>query len=121
MLVAEDNELNWEVAEELLSDLGLELEWAENGQICVEKFKQSNEGFYDAILMDLRMPVMTGLEAAKAIRGLDRRDADIPIVAMTADAFAEDIQKCMDAGMNAHVAKPIDIQEVGRHLKHFIK
>ncbi len=120
-LVAEDNELNWEVAEELLSDLGLELEWAENGQICVEKFKQSNEGFYDAILMDLRMPVMTGLEAAKAIRGLDRRDADIPIVAMTADAFAEDIQKCMDAGMNAHVAKPIDIQEVGRHLKHFIK
>ncbi len=120
VLVAEDNELNWEVAEELLSDLGLELEWAENGQICVEKFTQSEEGFYDAILMDLRMPVMTGLEATKAIRKLDRGDADIPIVAMTADAFAEDIKKCLDAGMNAHVAKPIDIQEIGRHLKHFI-
>lgn len=119
--VAEDNELNWEVAEELLGDLGLELEWAENGQICLEKFQQSPIGFYDAVLMDLRMPVMTGLEAAQAIRQQDRQDSDIPIVAMTADAFAEDIQKCLDVGMNAHVAKPIDIQEVARHLKNFIK
>lgn len=121
VLVAEDNELNWEVAEELLGDLGLELEWAENGQICLEKFQQSPIGFYDAVLMDLRMPVMTGLEAAQAIRQQDREDSDIPIVAMTADAFAEDIQKCLDVGMNAHVAKPIDIQEVARHLKNFIK
>lgn len=121
VLVAEDNELNWEVAEELLGDLGLELEWAENGQICLEKFQQSPIGFYDAVLMDLRMPVMTGLEAAQAIRQQDRQDSDIPIVAMTADAFAEDIQKCLDVGMNAHVAKPIDIQEVARHLKNFIK
>ncbi|MCI8814610.1 MAG: response regulator, partial [Lachnospiraceae bacterium] len=92
-----------------------------NGQICLEKFQQSPIGFYDAVLMDLRMPVMTGLEAAQAIRQQDRQDSDIPIVAMTADAFAEDIQKCLDVGMNAHVAKPIDIQEVARHLKNFIK
>ncbi len=120
VLLAEDNELNWEVAEELLSDLGLELDWAENGQICVDRFKQSPVGFYDAILMDLRMPVMTGLEATEVIRGLDREDADIPIIAMTADAFSEDIQRCLDCGMDAHVAKPIDIQEIARHLEHFI-
>ena len=120
VLLAEDNELNWEVAEELLSDLGLELDWAENGQICVDRFKQSPVGFYDAILMDLRMPVMTGLEATEVIRGRDREDADIPIIAMTADAFSEDIQRCLDCGMDAHVAKPIDIQEIARHLEHFI-
>lgn len=120
VLVAEDNELNWEVAMELLGDLGLELEWAENGQICVEKFEQSPVGFYDAILMDLRMPVMTGFEATTAIRALDREDAGIPIIAMTADAFSEDMKKCLECGMNAHVAKPIDIREVSRHLKKYL-
>lgn len=120
ILLAEDNELNWEVAEELLSDLGLELEWAENGRICVERFQQSPVGFYDAILMDLRMPVMTGLEATEAIRALDRDDSDIPIIAMTADAFSEDIQKCLDAGMDAHVAKPIDVREIARYLERLI-
>ena len=122
VLLAEDNDLNWEIAEELLSAEGLELEWAENGQICVEKFQSAEQGYYDAILMDLRMPVMTGYEATDAIRKLERPDAkDIPIIAMTADAFAEDIQKCLDAGMNAHVAKPIDVRDVCRLLVKFMK
>ncbi len=122
VLLAEDNDLNWEIAEELLSAEGLELEWAENGQICVEKFQGKEPGYYDAILMDLRMPVMTGYEATEAIRKLERPDAkDIPIIAMTADAFAEDIQKCLAAGMNAHVAKPIDVRDVCRLLVKFMK
>ena len=122
VLLAEDNDLNWEIAEELLSAEGLELEWAENGQICVEKFQSAEQGYYDAILMDLRMPVMTGYEATEAIRKLERPDAkDIPIIAMTADAFAEDIQKCLDAGMNAHVAKPIDVRDVCLLLVKFMK
>ena len=120
ILLAEDNDLNWEIAEELLSAEGLELEWAENGQICVDMFRASQPGYYDAILMDLRMPVMTGYEATEAIRKLDRPDKNIPIIAMTADAFSEDIKKCLDAGMNAHVAKPIDIREVSRLLEKFI-
>ena len=120
VLLAEDNDLNWEIANELLSDLGMELDWAENGRICVDKFAASPVGFYDAVLMDLRMPVMTGYEATEAIRGLDRPDKDIPIIAMTADAFSEDIKKCLDAGMNAHVAKPIDVREVARLLEKFI-
>ncbi len=121
ILLAEDNDLNWEIAEALLTERGLELEWAENGQICVDKFKRSPVGFYDAVLMDIRMPVMTGHEAAREIRALDREDADIPIIAMTADAFEEDIKRCMESGMNAHVAKPIDIREVERQLDKFIK
>ena len=121
VLVAEDNELNWEVAEELLKDLGLELEWAENGQICVEKFQNSPTGFYDAILMDIRMPVMTGYEATAAIRALNRSDADVPIIAMTADAFSEDIQRCLSCGMNAHASKPIDVREIERLLERYIK
>ena len=120
ILLAEDNDLNWEIANELLSDLGMELDWAENGRICADKFEASPVGFYDAVLMDLRMPVMTGYEATEAIRNLDRPDKDIPIIAMTADAFSEDIKKCLDAGMNAHVAKPIDIREVSRLLEKFI-
>ncbi len=121
ILLAEDNDLNWEIAYELLSSIGLELEWAENGKICVDKFKESQEGFYDAILMDIRMPVMNGYQATEEIRALGRSDAKIPIIAMTADAFAEDIQKCMEAGMNAHIAKPIDIQEVTRQLEKYMK
>ena len=121
ILLAEDNEINWEIASELLSALGLELEWAENGKICLEKFSQSPLYYYDAILMDVRMPVMNGYEATAAIRALDRKDAaSLPIVAMTADAFSEDVKKCMDSGMNAHVAKPIDVKEVCRQLEKFL-
>ena len=121
ILLAEDNEINWEVASELLSSLGLELDWAENGRVCLEKFSQSPVGYYDAVLMDIRVPIMNGYEATVAIRGLDREDADIPIIAMTADAFAEDVQKCLDAGMNAHVAKPIDIRDVSRQLEKYLE
>lgn len=121
VLVAEDNDLNWEIADTLLSQLNLSMERAENGQICVEKFTQSPIGHYAAILMDIRMPVMTGYEAAKAIRSLERSDADIPIIAMTADAFAEDIQQCLECGMNAHIAKPIDVKEVARLLEKYMK
>jgi len=121
ILLAEDNDLNWEIAEELLSDLGLELQRAENGQECVELFQKSPLGFYDAILMDIRMPVMTGYQASEAIRALERSDSDLPIIAMTADAFSEDIKKCLDSGMNAHVAKPIDVDEVAHLLKKYMK
>lgn len=121
ILVAEDNDLNWEIADALLSQLNLSMERAENGQVCVEKFSQSPNGYYAAVLMDIRMPVMTGYEAAKAIRALDRPDADVPIIAMTADAFAEDIQQSLACGMNAHIAKPIDVKEVARLLGKYIK
>ncbi|MCI9658244.1 MAG: response regulator [Lachnospiraceae bacterium] len=121
ILLAEDNELNWEVARELLSDLEMELDWAENGQICVAKFENSPVGYYDAVIMDVRMPVMDGYEATTVIRGLEREDANIPIIAMTADAFSEDIQKCLECGMNDHLAKPIDVQAVAGKLKKYLK
>lgn len=121
ILLAEDNELNWEVARELLSVLEIELDWAENGQICVAKFEKSSVGYYDAIIMDVRMPVADGYEATKAIRQLKRADADIPIIAMTADAFSEDIQRCLECGMNDHLAKPIDLQVVAHKLKKYLK
>lgn len=121
ILLAEDNDLNWEIAQELLTELGLELDHAEDGQICVDRFRQSPVNFYDAIIMDIRMPVMNGYQAAQMIRSLDRADADIPIIAMTADAFSDDIKRCLECGMNAHVAKPIDIREVSRLLKKYIK
>lgn len=121
ILLAEDNELNWEVAKELLSDLGVELDWAEDGQICLDKFQRSPEGYYDAILMDIRMPHMTGYEATKAIRGLNHPNAlSVPIIAMSADAFSDDIQHCLECGMNAHIAKPIDVIELTRILKRFL-
>lgn len=121
ILLAEDNELNWEVAKELLSDLGLQLEWAEDGQICFEKFEASSAGYYDLILMDIRMPNMTGYEAAEAIRKSGHSDASsIPIVAMSADAFSEDIQRCLDSGMNAHIAKPIDVVKLSGILKKYL-
>ena len=121
ILLAEDNEINWEVARELLAVLEMDLDWVENGQICVNKFKESPVGYYDAIIMDVRMPVMDGYEATMAIRGLERKDADIPIIAMTADAFSEDIQKCLECGMNDHLAKPIDIQAVTYKLKKYLE
>lgn len=121
ILLAEDNELNWEVARELLSGLEIDLDWAENGQICVEKFERSPVGYYDAVIMDVRMPVMDGYEATRTIRALERGDADIPVIAMTADAFSEDIQKCLECGMNDHLAKPIHMQEVALKLKKYLK
>lgn len=120
VLLAEDNDLNWEIANELLTPLGLDMDHAENGKICLEMFQKSPVGYYSAILMDIRMPVMSGLEATEEIRKLDRSDAGVPIIAMTADAFTEDRQKCLNAGMNAHIAKPIDVKEVERMLEKFV-
>lgn len=120
ILLAEDNELNWEIANELLQDIGLELDRAENGQVCADMFSKSAVGYYDAILMDIRMPVKNGYEATEIIRNMDRPDAaSIPIIAMTADAFSEDVKKCLDYGMNAHMSKPIDIREVSRILSRY--
>lgn len=113
--------LNWEIAQELLSETGFTLERAENGKICVEKFQSSQVGTYDVILMDIRMPVMDGYGAATAIRALDRPDAGLPIIAMTADAFSEDIQRSLECGMNAHVAKPIDVNQLLSQLKKYLK
>lgn len=120
ILLAEDNELNWEIANELLTPIGLDIDHAENGRECVDMFKDSEEGYYKAILMDIRMPEMDGYEAAGIIRALDRGDKDIPIIAMTADAFSDDVKKCLDAGMNAHTPKPIDVDTVAGLLKKYI-
>lgn len=120
VLLAEDNDLNWEIAQELLSSLGLTLDRAENGKICTELFAASSPGYYQAILMDIRMPVMNGYEATQMIRSMDRPDASIPIIAMTADAFAEDIRHCMETGMNGHVAKPINLPELTRLLQKYL-
>lgn len=120
ILLAEDNDLNWEIAEDLLSEVGFELERAENGKICVEKFEQSAQGYYNVVLMDIRMPIMNGYDAARAIRALARSDANLPIIAMTADAFSDDIQRCLDCGMNEHVAKPIDVDRLTQLLKKYL-
>ena len=120
ILLAEDIDLNWEVASEILSITEMELQRAVNGKECVELFEKSEVGYYDAILMDLRMPVMDGYHAAEAIRSLDRPDKDLPIIAMTADAFSDDVQRCMDFGMNAHIAKPIDVKECMRVLQQYL-
>jgi len=120
ILLAEDNELNAEIATELLQNMGLTIDWAENGQICAELFEKSPVGYYSAVLMDIRMPVKNGYEATMMIRDMKRPDSEIPIIAMTADAFSEDIQRCLSYGMNAHVPKPIDLKEVSKVLNKYI-
>lgn len=113
LLVAEDNELNWEIFYELISEQKITCDRTENGKECVELLQRMPADTYDAILMDIQMPVMNGYEAARAIRKLpDERLNSIPIVAMTADAFAEDVQECMKCGMNEHIAKPIDVKKL---------
>ncbi|HPS81585.1 MAG TPA: ATP-binding protein [Candidatus Limiplasma sp.] len=114
LLLAEDNDMNMEVATELLKQEGsFQIDGASNGREAFDRFTQSPPGTYDAILMDIRMPVMDGYEATRAIRASSHPDAArIPIIAMTADAFAEDIRQAMEAGMNDHIAKPIDIHRV---------
>ncbi len=119
VLLAEDIDINWEIANEIFSAVGLQLEWAVNGQECVDKFVSSEVGFYDAILMDVRMPVMNGYDATRAIRALDRPDKDLPIIAMTADAFADDAQRCFESGMNDHLTKPLDIRECMRTFQKY--
>jgi len=109
VLLCEDHPLNQQIAGAILTEKGILVQTAEDGQKGVRLFAQSPAGYFDWILMDLRMPVMDGFEAARAIRALDRPDAAaVPILAMTADAFADDVEKCLDAGMNGHLAKPVD-------------
>ncbi len=121
ILMAEDIDINWEIAYEILSEYGLLLDRAVNGKECVEQFQASEEGYYDAILMDIRMPVMNGYDAAMAIRRLERSDKDLPIIAMTADAFSDDAQRCLECGMNAHIPKPLDVKECTRILKQYLE
>ena len=111
VLVCEDHPLNREIAMALLQEKKMIVGTAEDGRLGIDAFRQSPIGFYDMILMDIRMPVMDGFQAARGIRALDRPDAKtVPIVAMTADAFSDDIEKCLEAGMDGHIAKPIDPQ-----------
>ena len=118
ILLAEDNDLNWEIANEILSAVGFKVELAENGQICVDKFNNSEVGYYDAILMDIRMPVMDGYEAARRIKALENPSlAAVPIVAMTANAFEEDKKLAFAAGMVGHLAKPVEIPRLFSTLK----
>jgi CheY-like chemotaxis protein len=111
VLLVEDNEMNMEIAEFILEELGMKITEAWNGQEAVQIFEESKPGDFDVILMDMMMPVMNGEEATRAIRALSRKDAGtIPIIAATANAFAEDVEAAKAAGMNDHLAKPIDIQ-----------
>lgn len=122
ILLAEDNELNREIAEELIGATGASVESAEDGVQAVEKFKVSAEGYYDLILMDVQMPHMDGYEATRCIRALERSDArKVPIFAMTANAFAEDVQKSREAGMNAHISKPLDIRAVYKQMNRYLQ
>ena len=120
VLLAEDNDLNYEIARELLSSRGIEIDWAENGQICLEMFERSQVGYYQVILMDIRMPVMSGYEATQKIRALDRPDAKLPIIAMTADTFSEDVKRCKECGMNDHTSKPIDMDALTHILSRYL-
>ncbi len=121
-LVAEDNELNAEILTEMLLIEGAKCELAQNGKAALELFENSEPGRYDLILMDVQMPIMNGYEATRAIRALPRPDAkSIPIVAMTANTFAEDVKNALDAGMNAHLAKPIDMDAVKKTVARLLE
>ena len=122
VLLAEDHPLNAQIAERLLKKKEILVEHAENGRLAAEKFAASTPGYYDAVLMDIRMPVMDGLESAKAIRRLTRPDAKtVPIIAMTANAFDDDVHASLAAGMNAHLAKPIEPQKLYETLASLIR
>lgn len=120
ILLVEDNELNMDIAKTMLEEEGIEVTTAENGQSAVNIFHNCPEGRFDAILMDIRMPVMDGISATKTIRKLPERDAAaIPIIAMTADAYEEDIRRTIDAGMNAHLTKPVQPEKLFQILRKF--
>ena len=121
ILLVEDNALNMEIALELIGSMGVTIDCAETGQQAVERFKASPEGYYDLIFMDIQMPVMNGHDATRAIRALEREDArQVPIVAMSANVFAEDIQAAERAGMDGHLPKPIDLALLRDTLRRWL-
>jgi signal transduction histidine kinase/CheY-like chemotaxis protein len=118
ILVAEDNDINWEIISAMLAMFGITTDRAENGRICVDMMRNASEGSYELIFMDIQMPEMNGLDATRTIRKLENPwAASIPIVAMTADAFSENVTECLNAGMNGHIAKPVDIKLVIREIR----
>lgn len=122
LLLVDDNELNMEIAYELLREAGFMVETAANGQIAVEMVRNSSAGYYDVILMDIQMPVMDGYQAAREIRSLENKElADIPIIALTANAFDEDKKEALSNGMNAHIAKPLDVTVLYETLDNILK
>ena len=118
ILVAEDNDINWEIISRILTSFGIITDRAENGRVCVDMIRAVEKGSYDLIFMDIQMPEMNGLDATREIRGLENPwAAYVPIVAMTADAFSENVTECLNAGMNGHIAKPIDIKLVIKEIR----
>ena len=118
ILVAEDNDINWEIISAMLAMFGISTDRAENGRVCVDMMRTAAEGSYELIFMDVQMPEMNGLDATRAIRRLENNwAASIPIVAMTADAFSENVTECLNAGMNGHIAKPVDIKLVVKEIR----
>ena len=118
ILIAEDIDVNWEIISCMLSMYGIVSDRAENGRVCVDKMRAAEEGSYELIFMDVQMPEMNGLDATRAIRKLDNSwAASIPIIAMTADAFSENVTECLNAGMNGHIAKPVDIKLVIKEIR----
>ena len=118
VLVAEDMDVNWEVISTLLDMYGIKCRRAENGKVAVDMLRNIQPAEYDLVFMDIQMPVMNGLEATRQIRKLENPyAAGIPIIAMTADAFSENVVECLEAGMNSHIAKPIDINNVLKELR----
>jgi len=121
LLLVEDNEINREIAVEILGMTGIQIEEAHNGSEAVNKFSASEPGYYDIIIMDVQMTVMNGYKATTAIRSLDRQDASsVPIIAMTANAFTEDIMDSKNAGMNEHLSKPLDVSKLTAVLKKYL-
>ena len=122
ILLAEDNEINREIVAELLTGLGFTVDVATNGVEALERFKHSCAGYYSIILMDIQMPVMNGLEAVAAIRGSTHMDAQrIPIIALSANAFEEDVEKSLANGMQAHISKPVDINTIKKLFVKYIR
>ena len=118
ILIAEDNDINWEIISTMLGMLGITSERAENGRICTEKMAEAEEGSYDLLFMDIQMPEMNGLDATRNIRKLENKwAASIPIIAMTADAFSENVAECLEAGMNGHIPKPVDMKLVIKEIR----
>ena len=120
ILLVEDNELNREIGVEILQMTGAEVETAENGKIAVEKVEASPKGSYDLIFMDIQMPVMNGYEATAAIRSLPGEKGKLRIIAMTANAFAEDVPLAKNTGMNGHIAKPLDMNKLNDVLENWL-